>query len=549
MSSPFEVFNRAVKFYADPVLCRLQEDARQGAQSISDGARSVVDQASKGAVEVDRTVHTYVDPVANRLHKEAEAAKKTVHDYVDPAAAIVLQDAAAKGAQFTHKVVPVMNLVRNDAQVAAVRAYQYIDPLSGQVRGGITSANDYMHKYTDPIAGRLVGNLYGLTRNVIAGHAAISKAAGEKIEDAFDYVPPLKVEQTVIKVASMIPGNQNDAHQYEKAKPGYNLQFPKDEAAHDAFKSEWWYYVGHLKDDEGHKYGYELTFFRHKLLGQNMYFSHLALSDEQNQNFQWKERSSVLHPFTAGAKASNYYVWNGDWKVSAQPDGSHKINAGTREFSIQLNLDTLGAPVAHGDNGFSRKADGDGKASYYYSRTKMPTEGLITDHGKVHHVRGNSWMDHEFGSNMLGDKTIGWNWYSVQLENDSQLMLCIIRNEDGTVDNNSFGTIIGADGQTRKLTGSDFIIKTTGEWQSPKTNTKFPMGWDVTIPSEEIRLNIQPSLKNQELETERSAGLSYWEGKCSVSGSMRGKSVKGDSYVELTGYAQKINKFLDAMKP
>jgi predicted secreted hydrolase len=62
----------------------------------------------------------------------------------------------------------------------------------------------------------------------------------------------------------------------------------------------------------------------------------------------------------------------------------------------------------------------------------------------------------------------------------------------------------------------------------------------VTIPSEEITLAIAPAFSDQELITNRSTRVTYWEGAVGIQGTFKKKPVAGDGYVEMTGYAGKL---------
>src|SRR5207245_8801268 len=49
---------------------------------------------------------------------------------------------------------------------------------------------------------------------------------------------------------------------FAPALPGYEFQFPRDHGSHDQYRTEWWYYTGHLRSENGHRYGLAVTFFR-----------------------------------------------------------------------------------------------------------------------------------------------------------------------------------------------------------------------------------------------------------------------------------------------
>jgi predicted secreted hydrolase len=294
-----------------------------------------------------------------------------------------------------------------------------------------------------------------------------------------------------------------------------------------------------------------VTFFRFGLrdrqkeikdppLFSELYMAHFALSDIHQRKFLFRERINRGFDDKAGAATDRYLVWNEDWKVEGN-ERTHVIQVNDRGTSLRLRLLSLKAPVLHGQNGLSQKGEGDGRASYYYSLTRMQTEGEIVVGGKKEKVRGLSWMDHEFGSNQLREDQVGWDWFSIQLDNETELMLYLIRRKDGSPDPYSSGTLIGMDGSTQHLALNEFRIEALEHWKSPKSGANYPMKWKVTIPAKDIELEIVPAFRDQELITNRSTRVTYWEGAVQVGGSVRNKSILGTGYVEMTGYAGKLN--------
>src|SRR5215813_10245919 len=53
-----------------------------------------------------------------------------------------------------------------------------------------------------------------------------------------------------------------EPQKYRVASPGYAYSFPRDHFNHPEFQTEWWYYTGNVLAGDGHRYGFELTFFR-----------------------------------------------------------------------------------------------------------------------------------------------------------------------------------------------------------------------------------------------------------------------------------------------
>jgi len=336
---------------------------------------------------------------------------------------------------------------------------------------------------------------------------------------------------------------------YQLALPGRKIVFPRDHFSHPDFKTEWWYYTGHFTTEKGRAYGYQVTFFRFGLkdkqdgepapLFTELYMAHFALSDKQAKSFRVAERANRGYGDKAGAAVDRLLVWNEDWKLEARGD-SHVIAIKDKDVTLNLRLSPAKPPVLHGDRGLSQKAEGAGRASYYYSLTRLATEGEIEIAGRKEKITGQSWMDHEFGSNQLADDQLGWDWFSLQLDNSTELMLYLMRRKDGSIDGYSSGTLVYPNGAARYLARGDFQVRALEKWKSPKSGGNYPMRWRVSIPSEAIDLEIVPFFPGQELDTRKSTKVTYWEGSVQVRGTFQKKPVEGLGYVEMTGYAGKL---------
>jgi predicted secreted hydrolase len=364
----------------------------------------------------------------------------------------------------------------------------------------------------------------------------------------------LRLSLLVLVLSLSLPGRGEGegAFTYQLALPGRKLAFPADHYSHPDFKTEWWYYTGHLESEGGKRYGYQVTFFRFGLRDRQgevkdkrpyfteLYMAHFAVSDIGRKKFLFRERINRGYEGKAGAETDRYLVWNEDWKVEAD-EKDHLIRVSDRGTRLALRLTSLKPPVLHGQNGLSQKGEGEGRASYYYSLTRMKTEGEITIDGKKEKVRGLTWMDHEFGSNQLREDQVGWDWYSLQLDDQTELMLYLIRRKDGSPDPYSSGTLVKADGTTKHLKLEDFQIGVLERWKSAKSGGNYPMKWKVTIPAEGVELEIVPEFTDQELITNRSTRVTYWEGAVQIRGTVQRKPVAGLGYVEMTGYVGKPN--------
>ena len=336
---------------------------------------------------------------------------------------------------------------------------------------------------------------------------------------------------------------------FARADAPRTLIFPQDMGPHPDFQTEWWYYTGNLSTSSGRQFGFELTFFRRAMASPDelaqrssdwatsqVYLAHFTVTDAAAGQFHAFERFERGAAGLAGAQAAPYQVWLQDWSVSQTAANQYHLSAAQSGMQIDLQLHDLKGPILEGDHGLSQKGPQVGNASYYYSQTHLQTSGTITANGQAFLVDGLSWMDHEFSTSALGPDQVGWDWFSVQLGDGSELMLYNIRQKDGSLDPLSNGTVIRPDGTTRQLKHSDFKIQVDSTWKSPHSGGTYPASWTVIIPSENLTLQIQPLIPDQELNL----SIIYWEGAVQITAQKNGARLSGKGYVELTGYAQSL---------
>jgi len=334
---------------------------------------------------------------------------------------------------------------------------------------------------------------------------------------------------------------------YRVALPGYRYEFPRDFFAHPEFQTEWWYTTGNVKSADGRAFGFELTFFRQGVSRgeqkrdawdvHDIYLAHLALSDLDGGRFYHSERVNRSGPGIAGVDAANGKVWNGNWFAVWKNDGTQHLTAQSDEFQFDFSLKPEKAPIIHGENGVSQKAEGAGRASCYFSQTRLATTGTIVLQGKQFAVSGLSWMDHEFFTHQLGADQTGWDWFSIQLEDKTELMLFILRRKDGSIDPYSSGTYVDPLGKATHLRASEFSLTPFGAtWRSNQTGAIYPIAWNVAVPKLEIGLSATTRLPQQELTATSKLAPGYWEGAMEFSGKRGAAQIHGVGYLEMTGY-------------
>ena len=348
----------------------------------------------------------------------------------------------------------------------------------------------------------------------------------------------------------------------EAAAP-YRYAFPRDHAAHDAYRTEWWYFTGHLQAAGGHRFGYELTFFRVGLAphaavrrpggsgwhGTQLAPAHFAITDERTGRFVYYEdfARDALGQSRASERALDVRVHS--WFLRGPMP--FKLHAAGDDDAIDLTVHAKKPPAIHGHGGVSRKGPCDSCASHYYSYTRLDTAGEIRVHGTAYRVLGTSWMDHEFGSDELQPDQAGWDWFSIQLNDGREIMLYRLRRKDGSTTPQSSGSLVDPKGGVRFLPLRDFAVRENRTWISPHTGAHYPSAWVLHVRGVGD-LTITPVVADQELACHaapleaRPADklrvtqncVTYWEGSVAIRDA-QGKPA-GMGYVELTGYAQPV---------
>ncbi len=338
---------------------------------------------------------------------------------------------------------------------------------------------------------------------------------------------------------------------YAKAEKVQPFVFPADHGPHPEYRNEWWYLTGNLDGPAAERFGFELTLFRFALTplsiserrdpsawsADQVFIGHFAVTDVARQKFHFAERFSRASVGLAGARARPFRVWLENWSLASIEDSSTawRARATAADIELDLKLTPLKPPVFNGRRGLSQKSDKPGNATYYYSVSRLRSEGSLRIGDTVFPVSGLSWLDREWGSNGLSAEQQGWDWFAVQLSDGSDLMFYSLRKHDGSQDEHSAGTWVSRQGNGTALSAEDVTIEVLEYWDSP-LGGRYPAAWRILSPLLELNLQLEPVLNAQELNT----SPRYWEGAVDVTGHKAGVAIDGRGYVELTGYAGKL---------
>jgi len=315
--------------------------------------------------------------------------------------------------------------------------------------------------------------------------------------------------------------------------PSPELAFPRDHGAHPEAAVEWWYWTGHLRDRAGRFYGFQLTFFRVR----DLHLAHFAWTDVARMQFRYEEKTHLGLPGIASAARGRLDLSNEDWTAREAPGGVQLLTASGRAGELELALTPMKPPVLQGEKGFSRKGPGPLEFSRYVSITRLAAKGTLKSGSRSEPLSGTAWFDHEWSPGVMPADAAGWDWFALQLDDGSELMLYRMRRADGSATPFSSGTFVPARGAAVPVRWTDVRFTETRFWRSPRSRARYPAGWRIAVGAIGLDLSIEPLVSDQELDTPASTGVTYWEGACIVKGVRGGRPVTGRAYVELTGYA------------
>lgn len=329
---------------------------------------------------------------------------------------------------------------------------------------------------------------------------------------------------------------------YARALKPRKFDFPRDHGAHPKYRNEWWYITGNLDGQNGRRFGFQITFFRIALTPlpeprnsnwatNQAWMAHAAITDVKEKRHLARERFARGAAELAGARLDPFRVWLEDWELSGTDNKfPWYLAIDTREFSLALELLPLKDPVPQGDQGLSRKSGEPGNASYYYSVTRIQAEGTLRIGDSLHPVTGLAWLDREWSTSALAENQSGWDWFSLQLNDGTDLMYYRLRDKENNTDPYSCGTLVDAQKRIIML-GPDNVSLEPVKWWTGRGGKRYPVVWNMRVKPLSRRFRIQAVLANQEMDLR----VRYWEGAVDVIDLVSGESL-GRGYMEMTGY-------------
>jgi predicted secreted hydrolase len=343
--------------------------------------------------------------------------------------------------------------------------------------------------------------------------------------------------------------SETDIIGFAKADSSREFVFPRDHGAHNDFKLEWWYFTGNLRTTNGRQFGYQFTIFRNALSNSKpeiksdfatnqLYFAHLGLTDiKSNKHYSFEK-------FARGAAGLTKAEYNPleisieDWSLKGEYLNNNytapkmEIKAKEDNISLELILEPVKNIVQHGEKGLSKKSNIQGNASYYYSLTRIKTDGTISIDGNDYLASGYSWMDREWSTSALAKNQKGWDWFSIQMSDNSELMFFRLRDTNSKTDF-AKGTYVFADGRSESIESNEVEFRAI-KTEKVESGINYPQKWNIKIPKYSLDIIAETQILDQEMKL----SVKYYEGSIKVSGTNQNKMIDGLGYVELTGYTK-----------
>ncbi len=307
---------------------------------------------------------------------------------------------------------------------------------------------------------------------------------------------------------------------------------------HDSFlrdqEVQWWYWTGHLNTPDGRRFGYELVFFGFAswIIFKDV-LAQAAITDSEGKKFYFRGHMDFMtlprkipDRFNLKMKDNGHTVMH-----AIGGDGQDTLEFNIDGIKVKLNLDASKKPVIHYNSMAHQYIYGG--YTYYYSREQMFTRGSITIDGQEFPVSGVSWFDRQYGD-LFQSIFKGWQWFAMNFDDGRTVMLYDFTRKYEAQE--SFGSVTISE-QTHHLGPFDFTVRILKTWQSPHTDTLYPVEWQIEIDNKVYI--VQPVIEDQELRAEDEVwiGPEYWEGDCVI---LENGTAAGSAYVELNGFGNKL---------
>jgi len=334
----------------------------------------------------------------------------------------------------------------------------------------------------------------------------------------------------VVSLSADTSGRKTKKTINEKHKSVFKYSIPIDHGPHDDVMYEWWYFSGDAKTASGRQLGYHVVILKYYLDFKKgfIFGGQAAVSDLDNNKYYFIENMDLSNDMSTVAGVAEidiegfYYNFKEPRKIQLRVD-TPKIKL---DFNLSQTKDLLEYESEDTDNNAHRIYS---RISKYALTNLVSKGGIRIGDEKLIIDSGRTWLEHYWGNYNAQENP--WDWFSLRFDDGAALEITILR------DVLDFGRVekwVYRDKNGQVKNGRSVNIKSKRIFEDKIYKATYPIDWVVEIPEIQAKIHIKPKMDDQAIK--RSEFRNYWEGLCSVTGSINKKDVSGSAYAELTGY-------------
>jgi predicted secreted hydrolase len=329
---------------------------------------------------------------------------------------------------------------------------------------------------------------------------------------------------------------------YPYTIPGTDIRFPRDDGKHMPFAEfpvEWWYGNFHLTSTStGHEYVIWAAFFKFPQMVL------MSVTDLQTGVTYSADR----YPLTFSAAETHLDIsaslppFTDRWYNEVCGGGLHPFEYWMDMSFLSegvvdgwLHMRSVKKPIAVGGDGRIEIGSG---FSYYYSQTRMDVWGVLHLPGGPalgEEMHGVGWMDHQWGN--IPTEAVSWEWLSIQLDDNREIMVADVW-VDGIEQGSFSGGLNYVGASCNQEVWPNYEMTPLAFWTDPQSGREFAVKWRVTLnePTRQVDLVVDRRIDQSvmRLGIFDLLPLCFWEGPCTVSGTINGQSVSGTAFAEVT---------------
>jgi geranylgeranyl pyrophosphate synthase/predicted secreted hydrolase len=217
-------------------------------------------------------------------------------------------------------------------------------------------------------------------------------------------------------------------------------------------------------------------------------------------------------------------------------DGRYDVTLSRRsEVSCSLRLHPRGPAVLHGTDDFATAGEDPQQLHYFLPGCEVSGRVELPSGRTFHIAEGSGWYEHQFGTFPAGPADLrGLVRTSTNIAlSDGRVISASeigVPSTGWAVD----GTVVVVDADGTTQSSARVAFEPVEVWRSSRTFREYPTSYNVVAKDLELDLELEACAPDQELLTTL-APPAFWEGRCTVRGTIGGAPVSGRAFVAQRG--------------